>query len=85
MSREYLDGISSVDFKVVGQLAQVDIAASRWELIGMHTGELLGVAGTGREVEFMGMTIVKVEDNQATEEWTYWDLPGLMKQIGLTP
>ena len=85
MPRTYLDGISSVDYKVVGQLAQTDIAASRWEVIAMHTGELLGVPATGREVEITGMTIVKMKDNQAVEEWTYWDLPGLMSQIGATP
>jgi predicted ester cyclase len=82
MSRVYLDGISDVDFKVVGQLAHTDIAASRWEIHAMHTAELLGMPGTGREIELSGMTIMKFADNQATEEWTYWDIPGLMEQVG---
>jgi SnoaL-like polyketide cyclase len=85
MSRSYLGGISNVDFKVMGQLAQTDTAASRWEVIATHSGELLGVPATGREIEFAGMTVVKFADDMATEEWTYWDLPHLMEQIGLKP
>src|SRR5439155_26251897 len=38
MPLSYLDGISNVDFKVVGQLAQVDIAASRREVSATHSG-----------------------------------------------
>jgi SnoaL-like polyketide cyclase len=82
MPRSYMDGISNVDFKVVGQLAQANIAASRWEIIAMHTGDLFGVPATGRELDFAGMTIVKFEGDMATEEWTYWDLPRVMEQIG---
>jgi predicted ester cyclase len=85
MARSYMDGISNVDFKVVGQLAQENIAASRWEVIAMHTGDLFGVPASGRELDFAGMTIVKFDGDMATEEWTYWDLPHLMEQIGAKP
>jgi SnoaL-like polyketide cyclase len=85
MARSYLDGISSVDFRVVGALAQTNIAGARWEMNATHSGDLLGVRATGNELDFAGMTIVKFDGDMATEEWTYWALPHLMEQIGAKP
>ena len=81
MSRAYLDGISDMDFKVEASSPR-PTRGVRWEVHATHSGELLGVPPTGRELEFFGMTIIKFVDDQATEEWTYWDLPALMEQIG---
>src|SRR4051794_11072630 len=85
MPLDYIDGLSEMDFRVVGALAHTHAAAARWEVQARHTGELYGVPATGRELTFTGMTFFKYEDDVPTEEWTYWELASLMEQIGAGP
>lgn len=85
MPLNYLDGLSEMDFRVVGALAHTDAAAARWEVHARHTGELFGVPATGHELTFTGMTFVKYADDGGSEEWTYWELARLMEQIGANP
>lgn len=51
-------------------------------LTGTHQGELMGVAPTGRTVEFGGIDIIRTEDGKVTEHWGATDMLGLMQQIG---
>jgi SnoaL-like polyketide cyclase len=94
MPFSYLEGLSQIHVGVTKQVTTDDLVATRWEIIGMHTGVLFGVAPTNREVIFTGMTLLKFEDPivtedvrllRATDEWTYWDLPSLLEQIGAAP
>ncbi|MDQ3589387.1 MAG: ester cyclase [Actinomycetota bacterium] len=59
--------------------------AFRWLLSGTHEGEFMGVAGTGRRVEAMGMDILRVADGQIVEHWGEFDAMGLLRQIGAIP
>lgn len=85
MPRVYLEGLSDIDFRIVGALSHTNVVAARWNIQARHTAELFGVPPTNRAVDFSGMTTVRFEGNTATEEWTYWDLPKMMEQIGATP
>jgi 1-aminocyclopropane-1-carboxylate deaminase/D-cysteine desulfhydrase-like pyridoxal-dependent ACC family enzyme len=94
MPLAYLDGLSETEFAATSQLAKDCMVVTRWEVHGTHSGELLGVQPTKREVTFAGMTVLAFKEElpaedrhllTATDEWTYWDLPSLMEQIGATP
>lgn len=85
MPQAYLEGLSDIDFRILTILAHTDQVAARWEIQARHTGELCGVSATDRVVDFSGMTTVTFEGDTAIEEWTYWDLPKMMEQIGATP
>jgi hypothetical protein len=94
MELSYLEGLSDVEFTASSQLPKEDLVVVRWQVIGKHTGTLLGVPPTNQEVTITGMTMLKFEEQprpeggriaQATDEWTYWDLPALMQQLGVTP
>jgi predicted ester cyclase len=94
MPFSYLEGLSQIHFGVTKQVTTDTLVATRWEIIGMHTDVLFGVAPTNREVTFTGMTLVQFEDPvvtdnlrllRATDEWTYWDLPSVLEQIGAAP
>jgi predicted ester cyclase len=94
MPLSYLEGLSEIHFGVTKQVSTDEMVATRWEIIGMHTGDLLGVPPTRREVTFTGMTLLEFEEPividdvyvlRATNEWTFWDLPGLLDQIGAKP
>ena len=62
-----------------------DKVAFRWLLSGTHEGEFMGVAATGRQVEVMGIDIVRVADGEIVEHWGEFDAMGLLRQIGVIP
>ncbi|MCG2622927.1 ester cyclase [Arthrobacter sp. I2-34] len=63
-------------------LVDGDLEAVHVVLTGTHQGELMGVAPTGRTVEFGGIDIIRTKDGKVTEHWGATDMLGLMKQIG---
>jgi predicted ester cyclase len=67
------------------QIADGDIVATRWTGRGTHTGDLMGVAPTGKEVTVTGMTISRVENGLVVEERQVWDALGMLVQIGAVP
>jgi predicted ester cyclase len=48
-----------------------------------HTGPLLGVEGTGREVEFRAADFHQVADGRIVRTWHLEDYFGIAQQIGL--
>ena len=54
-------------------------------LTGTHQGELMGVAPTGRSVEFSGVDIIRVDGGKVVEHWGATDTMTLMQQIGAVP
>jgi steroid delta-isomerase-like uncharacterized protein len=54
-------------------------------LTGTHRGELMGIAPTGRSVEFSGIDIIRIEDGKVAEHWGATDTMTLMEQIGAGP
>jgi hypothetical protein len=91
MELSYLEGLSDIEFTAMSQVPKKDAVVTRWEVTGMHTGPILGIAPTGKSVTITGMTMMRFAEEPrpqggrrafATDEWTYWDLPGLIEQVG---
>ncbi|MBT2548119.1 ester cyclase [Arthrobacter sp. ISL-65] len=66
-------------------LADGNMEACHVVLTGTHRGEMAGVAGTGKSVEFGGTDIIRVEDGKVAEHWGTTDNMRLMQQIGAIP
>jgi len=66
-------------------MAEGDKVVTRWIGQGTHQGELMGVAPTGNQLTFTGITIHRIEATKIVEEWSNWDALGLMQQIGAVP
>lgn len=66
-------------------LADGNMEAAHVVLTGTHRGEMAGVAGTGKSVEFDGTDIIRVEDGKVAEHWGTTDNLRLMQQIGAIP
>ena len=66
-------------------LAEGDLEAARTVLTGTHDGELMGVAPTGKMVEFETIDIIRVEDGKVVEHWGVTDVMALMQQVGAVP
>jgi predicted ester cyclase len=65
-----------------GQFADGETIVTQWTARGVHTGELGGVAPTGKEVTVTGITVARVESGLIVESWTSWDRLGLLVQLG---
>jgi predicted ester cyclase len=83
--RQYLDAFSGAQITVDEQIAEGDIVATRWTGRGTHTGEISGIAPTGKDVTVSGITLSKLEGGKIVEEWTNWDTLGMLAQIGAIP
>jgi steroid delta-isomerase-like uncharacterized protein len=61
-----------------------DTVVQEWTTHGTHSGELMGVKGTGNPVGFRAISIYKVaSDGQIASERTYFDPLTVALQIGL--
>jgi steroid delta-isomerase-like uncharacterized protein len=57
----------------------------RWTMTAVHSGELLGVPATGRQVRLEGQNRYLIDDGKIIEIWHDEDIYGMMRQIGWTP
>jgi predicted ester cyclase len=66
-------------------IAEDDVVAARFTMRGVHRGELMGMAPTGKEVTVTGMDIIRFKDGKGVEHWANQDDLGMMRQFGLLP
>ena len=52
-------------------------------LTGAHTGDLMGIPATGRQLAVQGMVLTRFEDGRIAEEWEILDMLGLFQQLGV--
>jgi predicted ester cyclase len=76
--RGFPDVVSTIEDLV----AEGDRVAARWSARATHQGEYVGVPPTGKEVEFTGISVYRIEGGRIAESWTVEDDLGLMRQIG---
>ncbi|MDY0020668.1 MAG: ester cyclase [Anaerolineae bacterium] len=52
--------------------------AVRWSATGTQQGMFMGVPPTGKRFTFVGIEIIRIEDDHIVERWGQWDggLPG---------
>jgi steroid delta-isomerase-like uncharacterized protein len=64
-------------------ICEGDKVAARCKVRGKHSGDSLGFAATEALVEFSGVAIVRVKDEQIVEAWNNFDFMTLYKQLGV--
>lgn len=57
----------------------------RQTLRGTHTGPLMGLAPTGKEVVVGGVWLAHLRDGKLQEQWVYFDALGMLQQVGALP
>lgn len=65
------------------QVAESDKVVTRKLFRGTHQGEFMGLAPTGRQVEFAVIDILRLESGKVVEHWAIQDRLALMQQLGL--
>ena len=81
----YRKAFAGLTVTIDQQFTEGDHVATRYTIRGRHEGDLMGVAPTGRDVEFTGLTVSRCHDGRIEEEWELVDVTTLLGQVGALP
>jgi steroid delta-isomerase-like uncharacterized protein len=76
--RGFPDVISTIE----DLIAEGDKVVARWRSHATHRGDYMGTPPSGKEVQFTGISVYRIEGGKIAESWTVEDQLGLMRQIG---
>jgi len=65
-------------------IGEGDLVAVHATHHGRHTGDLMGIPPTGREVAYDYVHILRFRDGKAVEHWSVRDSMTLMRQLGVS-
>jgi predicted ester cyclase len=82
---DFRRGFPDVVSTIEDLIAEGDRVVARWRSSATHRGEYMGIPPTGKEVEFTGISVYRIEAGKIAESWTVEDQLGLMRQIGAIP
>src|SRR5581483_1011065 len=81
----YRNAFSNVTMTADQVICEGEWVFTAWTGRGTHTGELMGVAPTGREVTVTGMEISRVSGGTFVESRGVFDALGMLQQMGAVP
>ncbi len=79
----FLAGFSNIVISVEDTIAEGDKVVANWICHGIHTGELQGIAPTGKQVTWTGIAIYHFVGGKIEEVWVWNDIWGMMRQLGV--
>ncbi len=78
-----IGALSDIDAQVQDVIASDDLVALRQVVKARHTGDLLGMAATGRPIQWDAVDIYRVnEAGKITEQWAFEDFAAILTQAG---
>lgn len=76
-----LRAIPDLHYEIVQIVARDDRVVAQLRGTGTHRGEFLGVAATGKRIQWNAINIYRVEGVKVIETWQLVDVWGLMRQM----
>jgi len=64
-------------------IAEEDKVAVRYQLLGTHEGDFMGLPPTGQQFSMSAINILRIVEGQLVESWKTADRLGLLQQLGL--
>jgi steroid delta-isomerase-like uncharacterized protein len=80
--RMFRDALPDLEVTLDEIVAEGDRAAIATTTTGTHTGELMGMAPTGRRVAVTGIDLVQIRAGKIVEHRGLTDTVGLLRQLG---
>jgi predicted ester cyclase len=71
--------------EVTMQIAEDDLVVSHILGWGVHSGEILGIPATNKDVTTEGIAIHRVRDGKIVEYWSVTDVARILQQVGVLP
>jgi predicted ester cyclase len=82
LTQMVLRAIPDLHYEIKQLVAKDDRVVVQLRGTGTHQGELLGIAGTGKRLEWNAINIYRFKDGKTIETWQLIDVWGLMRQMG---
>jgi steroid delta-isomerase-like uncharacterized protein len=82
---DFRQGFPDVVSTIEDLIAEEDKVVARWRSRATHQGDYMGTPASGKEVQFTGISIYRIEGGKIAQSWTVEDEFGLMQQIGAIP
>lgn len=78
-------GFPDFNVRITDAIAEGDEVAKCWLARGTHQGPFLGIPATGKQVEFAGISVYRMQNARIVSiSWSY-DMLGLLQQLGVVP
>jgi len=71
--------------EMINFCADSEYLYSQFRMTGTNTGPMMGMAPTGKKIDFTGIDMVRIKNGKAVEHWDYSDNTTFMKQMGMMP
>ncbi len=81
----YLSAFPDTKMTIEDIITEGDKVVTRWRATGTHTGELMGIPATGKQVTVTGLDINRYSNGKIVEHWGEFDQMGMMQQLGVIP
>ncbi|MET0065537.1 MAG: ester cyclase [Candidatus Thiodiazotropha sp.] len=79
----YRCAFSDLHITIDELFSSADRTGMRFTLSGTHSGDLMGIAPTGRPVNIVGMAVSRFANGKIVEEWEILDQLTLYQQLGI--
>lgn len=81
----FMSAFPDTQMTIEDQIAEGDKVLTRWTATGTHTGELMGIPATGKQVTVTGLDLSRIAGGKVVEAWGQFDQMGMMQQLGVVP
>jgi steroid delta-isomerase-like uncharacterized protein len=81
----YRGAFPDVRITINDQVAEGDKVVTRWTATGTNSGQLMGIAPTGKQATVTGVDIDRYEAGKVVEAWANYDMFGMLQQLGVVP
>ncbi len=80
-----LHAFPNIHYTLVDHVENGDRLVLHWMAHGNHHGSFLKIPASGKPVAINGISFLKIENGRIKEGKLFWDLAGVLRQIGLLP
>ncbi len=80
--RTFHTALGDLQIDVERTVVEGDTCAALCHVVGKHVGHTFGGAPSGNGVDFYGMTMFRIKDDQLIEGWNCFDFLSMYQQIG---
>ena len=78
---DFLTGFPDVKHRIEDLVIEGDRVVTRWRGIGHHRGSYDGIAPTGREIDYTGITIFRIAEGRIAEAWVNAEMAELLASL----
>jgi steroid delta-isomerase-like uncharacterized protein len=79
----YVAGLPDLEFEIQRVYIDGNTAVAEMRCRGTHTGDLAGIAPTGKKIDIGFCNVMVVKDGMCVEERDYYDTLAMMVQLGV--